>query len=234
MLQLYKCWAELPDPSPASNDLSGEIPARALRFCEPFLVANSAGMLINAPADLDLFWTGSDVLAQFVGMDELILVDRLFLPDYADHWRDIAPADATNVMPPFLEAFPERGVVQIWSGLFMVTGDGTSAWVRGPVNRGVSLGYSIVEGVIDTDWWTGPLFSVIQFHKTDFPVRLKRSQPLLQVIPVDAALLKLTARDVEAIVVQDAPPHFWNNLVATTMRRNTQPAGSYRRQAAAH
>jgi hypothetical protein len=230
-INLYKCWSDLPDPVLATKDLSGEVPSRALRFCEPFLVSNCAGFLVNAPVNVDLFWTGSEILARFEDISETVLVDRLFLPDQADHWQSIARAGADNVLPPFLEAFPEHGVAQIWSGLFVTTPPGVACWIRGPVNRESGSGHAIVEGVIETDWWTGPLFSVIKFLKTDFPIRLSRAKPFLQILPVNVATLRPDRGDINTQLVQDAPDAFWTDMVSTATRRNTAAPGSYRREA---
>jgi hypothetical protein len=230
MFKLYKCWPRMPDPLLPTADLQGEIPARALKFCEPFLVANAAGVLLCPPINMTLTWTGSEVLADLDGIDETILVDRLYLPDYAEYWKKIAPAEAQNVLPPFLEAFPERGAVQIWTGMFAVTNPGISTWVRGPVNRNNGSAYAVTEGVVDTDWWTGPLFFVLQIQKTDFPITFRQDTPFIQIIPVPRAAIQCGKPDASAALVEDAAAPFWSGLVATAVRRNRENPGSYRRE----
>jgi hypothetical protein len=100
------------DPTRPADDISGEIPARALKFCEPFLAANRAGYLLYPPVDFVLNWTGHEILADIGDVPETILVDKVFLPDFAEQWTALAPPEALEVMPPFLEAFPERGIVR--------------------------------------------------------------------------------------------------------------------------
>lgn len=231
MLRIYRARPDIPPPGPASRDLKGDVPARALKYCEPFLVANAAGVLVNSPIDMTLTWTGHEVLAELEGVEETLLVERLFLPDFADHWEAQAPPDARPVMPPFLEAFPERGVVQVWSGLFVRTPPGVATWVRGPVNRNRGSAASVTEGVVDTDWWTGPLFFVLQFERTDFPVSFRRDEPMIQIVPVDRSLMQSAGEGLPAVELAEAPAEFWSGLVDTAARRNGETPGSYRREA---
>lgn len=230
--QIFRYSDVVPDPRPAPRDLAGEISARALRHCEPLLVANAAGFLVNSPVDADLVWTGSEVLATFADVPETVLVDRLYLPDSADYWQKHFPGDANNILPPFLEAFPEHGIVQIWSGLFVKTPPGIASWIRGPVNRTSGSAYSIVEGVIDTDWWAGPLFSVIRFNRTDFPVKLSRETPLLQVFAISRALIQPPQTELGSELLVSADVAFIASMIETAGRRNSEPPGSYRRVAA--
>lgn len=230
-IEFYRCWPDAPLPSLPSADLRGEIPARALKFCEPFLAANRAGALIRPPIDFTLTWDGSQILADLEGIEETILVERLFLPDYVDYWTEKVPNDAVNIIPPFLEAFPERGAVQVWTGLFARTKPGISTWIRSPINWVNSNAWSAVEGIVETDWWTGPLFFVLQMQKTDYPVSFYRDTPFVQVIPVDRSLLDLSENFPDAPPVIDAPADFWNAMAETAARRNNEPPGSYRREA---
>lgn len=231
MFQIYKCWDTVPTPSLPGVDLSGEIPARALKFCEPFLVANAMGTLVYPPIDMTLTWTGDEILGVLGDIEETILIDRVFLPDYAEHWKRIVPASAEKILPPFIEAFPERGVLQIWTGLFISTPPGHSTWVRAPVNRGHGSGYSVIEGVVDTDWWNGPLFFVMQMQRTDFPVLLKKKEPILQIIPMPRQSTKCDENNLKISLVEGAPSSFWQSMLENGERRNSEPPGSYRRQA---
>jgi hypothetical protein len=232
-MRIFKGWPETPDPTKPKDDIRGEIPARALKFCEPFLAANRAGWLLYPPVDFTLQWNGAEIFVNFPDViEETILLDRLFIPDFHEYWKKNAPAEAVEVMPPFMEAFPERGIVQIWSGLFIVTEPGISTWVRGPVNRTSPSAYSILEGIVETDWWTGPLFFVLQINKTDFPVRFLRTDAFLQVIPFP----RDASANAESLVdrprgLAEFTDELWVALRANAARRNTDPPGSYRRQA---
>lgn len=226
LVRFFKAISTLQDPMPPSDDINGEIPARALKFCEPFLAANRSGYLLCPPVDFVLTWTGQEVFVDIQDIPDTVLLDKVFLPDFADQWSAIAPPDAVQVMPPFLEAFPERGVVQIWTGYFISTDSGVSTWVRARINQLGASSYSVVEGLVETDWWTGPLFLVIQINKTDFPVSFRRSEPFVQVVPHrrDAQ-----AEEINVSALADAPAELWTAIRKTAERRNGEPPGSYRR-----
>lgn len=217
------------DPTRPADDINGEIPARALKFCEPFLAANRAGYLLYPPVDFVLNWTGQEILADVGDMPETILVDKVFLPDFAEQWTALAPPEALEVMPPFLEAFPERGIVQIWTGYFVTTDRDVCAWIRGRVNQMGPSSYSVIEGLVETDWWVGPLFFVLQMNKTDFPIQFRQSEPFAQVIPFYRAAIEHKADTIHVTAMVDAPAELWSAIRRTAERRNGEPPGSYRR-----
>ena len=136
--------------------------------------------MLSPPTNFELLWTGREFLVKFDTIESWIKVDKLFLPEFADYWQDKAPAAALEMMPPFLEAFPERGVIQVWSGFVVETEPGVSTWIRGPVNRNSPGAYQMIEAVVETDWWLGPLFTNFQFTKTDDPVRFDEAAERLQ------------------------------------------------------
>ncbi|MEH6631752.1 MAG: DUF6065 family protein [Halopseudomonas aestusnigri] len=228
MIEFFKCWPDAPDPVCPSPDLRGEIPARG-KFCEPFTAANTSGALICPPIDFSLTWTGTEILADLEGVEDTVIVDKLYLPDYADYWQTIAPDWALEVIPPFLEAVPERGLLQVFTGLYVQTQPGISTWIRGPINWPQSGNCMANEGIVETDWWAGPLFFVLQMQKTDYPVSFYRHTPFVQAIPVDRSLLNL-GKELKVSNVADAPDDFWESMVKISSLHNQGPPGSYRRE----
>jgi hypothetical protein len=230
VIKFFKAYDDVPDPKAALDNLSGEIPLRAYQHCEPFLAANRIGYLLYPPIDFSLVWNGAEIYVQIDGVDELLILDKLFLPDFADDWIENAPADLVETMPVFLEAFPERGMIQAWTGFYICTDEGVSTWVRGPVNRPQSAAYSIVEGIVETDWWMGMLFTNIQLQRTDEPIHFKRSTPWLQALPIPSELHS-KKRSIEADVTSglaNFPADTWDAIKATSDRRNSGRPGSYR------
>jgi hypothetical protein len=232
-VRFFKATQAMRDPVRPNDDIDGEIPARALKFCEPFLAANRAGYLLYPPVDFALNWTGHEILADIGDVPETILLQKAFLPDFADQWSALAPPDALEVMPPFLEAFPERGVVQVWTGYFVTTDAETSTWIRGRVNQTGASSYSVIEGLIETDWWIGPLFFVLQINKTDFPIQFRQSEPFVQVIPFRRTAGERRSDPVQVTAMADSPAELWTAIRKTAERRNGEPPGSYRRVARA-
>lgn len=227
----YKADANIPDPQIATKQLDGEIPVRAFQFCEPFLAANRAGFLLSPPMNFDAVWSGTDLLVQPEGLEEWLKVDTLFLPNFSDSWTSHAPAEAISAMPPFLEVFPERGVVQVWTGFFCATRPKQSTWVRAPINRTPSPVYQVLEGIIETDWWGGPLFTNFQFLRSDDPVKFRTTSPWLQVIEVPSEMSKTEGSDVHCKTqsVAEFDNTVWERIIQTSERRNSKPPGSYRK-----
>lgn len=230
-LRFLRVWPEAPLPIKAGPAIAGNIPTRAHQFCEPFLVANSMGYLVYPPIDFNLYWDGAQSYIQFLDREDWILIDRLFLPDSIDMWRKMVDEELEDTLPVFLEAFSERGIVQIWTGYFAETTLGESLWIRSPINFDRSHSFQIIEGIVETDWWAGPLFTNIEFTKTDVPISFRKDTPFLQVFT-----LPKSCHDKEAIrkvekgdfcdLVSD---EYLLRMKETALRRNSGKPGSYRR-----
>ncbi|MNJ32182.1 hypothetical protein D3C77_268400 [compost metagenome] len=191
------------------------------------------GYLLYSPVDFNLLWDGDQVFIQFVGMEEWIIVDKIFLPHSLEHWQASVPSHLIDTLPVFLEAFPERGVLQLWSGYFISTPPGESLWIRSPVNQPPAHTHFTLEGIVETDWWAGPLFTNIVISKTDVPILFRRNKPLLQIIPLPRSSHlrdrkpSITLSDISATT----PSEFLDRMKETADRRNGEHSGSYRKQA---
>ena len=67
---------------------------------------------------------------------------------------------------------------------------GIATHVRGPANYSYSRDYEVLEGVIETEHWFGPLFTNIRLHKRNKPIIVRADKPLLQVQPFSMTLYK--------------------------------------------
>ncbi len=229
LMRFFKVLDYGDDPLLPPDALMGEVPIRAYQFCEPFLAANRTGWLLNPPLSFELLWTGREFLAKFDSIEDWIKVDRLFLPDFAEYWARNMPAGTEDMAPPFLEAFPERGVIQIWSGFLVETEANVSTWIRGPVNRTSPSAYHVLEGIVETDWWLGPLFTNVQFVKSDDPVRFESDRPWLQVFEVPRAVhLPRKTKRPNVVTVSETTPEMWSRFIETSNRRNEGRPGTYR------
>jgi hypothetical protein len=119
----------------------------------------------------------------------------------------------------------------VWSGPFARTAPGWSLLVRSPANLPRSKGYELYEGIIETDRWFGPLFTVLRLTRTDVPVEFDASFPFLQVQPVhrdtygdslDAYEVIGNLKDLEA---QDWEDTFGPPLPRPTSTRTPSVAG---------
>ncbi|RRO10751.1 DUF6065 family protein [Pectobacterium aquaticum] len=231
-LRLMKVWPDAPLPVKAGPSINGNISSRAHQFCEPFLAANSMGFLIYPPVDFNLLWDGAQAFVQFIDRDDWILIDKIFLPDSIDIWRSLVPESLHDTLPVFLEAFSERGVLQVWTGLFADTAPGDSLWIRSPINNDRSNSYKIIEGIVETDWWAGPLFTNIEFTKTDVPVPFRTDTPFLQVFTIPGsyhdrnAIKKIEVDSFTNLLSED----YISRMQETASRRNSGKPGTYRKK----
>jgi hypothetical protein len=105
-------------------------------------------------------------------------------PDFSRSFDNVAPGALQGCAPPFLTALPEPGAVQIWTGLMARTAEDWSLLIRPPANLPTPSGYSLYEGIVETDRWFGPLFTNLRLTQTHKPVRLRADFPLVQVQPL--------------------------------------------------
>ncbi len=228
-MKFYKAWPDAPSPKKGGKYLSGEIPSRAHQFCEPFLVANGIGHLIYPPINFNLYWDGHKAYIQLESMEEWITIDRIFLPDSIDLWREAMPESHLSCLPAFIEAFPERGVLQVWTGLYVKTQPGDSLWIRSPVNVVSDPAYRVIEGIIETDWWTGPLFTNFELIKTDTQISFNKNTPMLQVFRIPREYHQDTDRCTTEELNAESPKEVLDSMLATSLRRMTERPGSYKR-----
>ena len=135
--------------------------------------------------DLQLIWDGHDIFWYFDGASDWIpLSPSAQFPDFSRAFDEAAPSSLRGCAPPFLTALPESGIVQIWTGLMVRTAPEWSVLVRPPANLPAPGGYSLYEGIVETDWWFGPLFTNLRLTRTHKPVHLRADFPLLQVQPL--------------------------------------------------
>jgi hypothetical protein len=77
-----------------------------------------------------------------------------------------------------------HGIMQIWPGYLIKTAPGYSLLVRSPINIVPDDAYQIMEGIVETDRWFGPLFTNIKLIDTGIPIDFRAEQPFLQLIPI--------------------------------------------------
>ncbi len=172
-------------PQRADRAAAGTLPTRAYRYCEAVTTAAGYGWWVFPPMDMQLIWDGHDIFWYFDGASDWIpLSPSVQFPDFSRAFDEAAPSSLRGCAPPFLTTSLESGIVQIWTGLMVRTAPEWSVLVRPPANLPASGGYSLYEGIVETDWWFGPLFTNVRLTRTHKPVHLRADFPLLQVQPL--------------------------------------------------
>jgi Family of unknown function (DUF6065) len=64
------------------------------------------------------------------------------------------------------------------------TAEDWSLLIRSPANLPTTGGYSLYEGIVETDRWFGPLFTNLRLTQTHKPLHLRADFPLVQVQPL--------------------------------------------------
>ena len=171
-------------PTRADPTLGGTVPLRAYRFCEPFTQASGFGWTLFAPIDFRIFWDGAAFHWKPERASAWSLLRVAQMPGYSEWFRKNAPERYRHLEVPFMTALPESGMLQVWSGFAARTRRNWSLLVRGPINAHRSPTFFHLEGIVEHDWWFGPVMSNLQFMKTDCEVRFTRGTPLFAVQPI--------------------------------------------------
>lgn len=236
LVQFRQMFRGAPVPRRGDPGLSGTATLRAVRHCEPFTAASSFGWYVFAPIDFSLLWDGDVVYWKADLKDAWSELDSVLLPGFAQDYAAHAPSSLVELgAPPFLGRGPEPGIVQMWTGLLVKTRPGWCSLVRPLANHPRDPRFEFLDGLLETDWWLGPVVTPLRLRKTDEPIRFRSSVPLYQIQPVpreaytDEALDEPhVVRGVDALVDED-----WDAFEAALRLRHgdADRAGAYKREA---
>lgn len=240
LVRLYQLFPNAPAPVRAERSLFGTIPLRAHAYCEPFTAASAFGWWSFPPVDFALMWEGgSTVLWKLLDSESWDLLDTAVVPGLAEQYARLAPKDAPAHPPAFLSAQreggkpAEPGLIQIWTGLIAKTRRDWALLIRPPANLPRDSSFEVFEGVIETDWWFGPLWSNIRFCRTKYPIVFRTGTPLLQIQPIPKCAY--SDRNLDSMVltkgIQDLSQEDWKDYSdAFDMRLGGYKTGVYRRR----
>jgi len=244
-IPLVKFFQLVANPNPprrADKSVGGVIPARALRYCEAITSASAFGWYVFLPIAFKVVWDGHDMLWTYDGTDEWLPLtrDAVQYPAFRETFDHAAPEDIRGFSPPFLTPSIQPGGLQIWTGCIAKTAPGWSLLVRGVANLSHGLSYQMLEGIIETDSWFGPLFDNIRILKTDVPIEFRTDVPFLQVQPVRKEVYAdRFMQNFQVKELSELSPDNWEAFRRTVVAPNTaaerkrgQYAVSVRKQSA--
>jgi hypothetical protein len=182
----HQLFPEAPAPRPADPTLAGSVPLRAWRHCLPFTSASGFGWYLFPPIEFSLLSDGDVVYWRASTAERWRVLDApALLPGFADHCVQVGADELTGGgAPPFLGRGSEPNLVQIWTGILARTQPGWSLSLRPVANHPRDSRFEILDGLVQTDIWFGPLVTPVRLRKTDEAIRLLPSQPLCQLQPV--------------------------------------------------
>jgi hypothetical protein len=222
LVTFFRLVPSCPAPQRADRSAGGTLPTRAFRYCEAIATAASFGWYVFPPIRFSILFNGTDVMWTYEGLDEWLPLRAAQFPDFAGQFDEQAPDDVKGFSPPFLTAFMEPGIVQIWSGLIARTAPGWSLLIRPMANFARSHGYELYEGIVDTDNWFGPLFTNVRLTKTDVPITFEPGLPLFQVQPVQRSVYESGTLDRFDVVhdIGDWTHSEWDRYRTTVVAPN--------------
>jgi len=223
LVSFFRLIPTAPAPQRADRSAGGTLPTRAFRYCDPVTTASAFGWYVFPPIGFSVQFDGTEVIWTYEGADSWFpLSNAAQFPGFAAHFDDAAPEDFRGFSPPFLTAFMEPGIVQVWSGLIARTAPGWSLLIRPVPNFARSLGYQLYEGIIETDSWFGPLFTNLRLTRTDAPIDFKPGLPLFHLQPVQRSVYESGLLDQFKVVndIADWTAGDWDQYRATIVAPN--------------
>jgi hypothetical protein len=197
------------------------LPTRASRYCEALTTASGFGWYLFPPCDLAFRWDGTDVTWRLDG-EEMGKLTNAQYPGLVQSFNAVAPESMKDFVPPFLSAFQEPGILQIWCGDLVRTAPDWSLLVRPPANFPRPTGYELYEGVIETDQWFGPLFTNIRLSKTDLWIDIPADRPFVQLEPIPRAAYG-PHESTYVRQLSEWSPRDWERYYDTVVRPNVKP-----------
>ncbi|HEX5326974.1 MAG TPA: DUF6065 family protein [Acetobacteraceae bacterium] len=231
-VHFYRLIEQARPPQRADRSAAGTLPTRAFRYCDPVTSATAFGWWVFPPMDFQLLWDGTDVFWHCDAFTDWLLLSAAQFPHQAARFDEAAPDRLAGCSQPFLMATQEPGSVQLWTGLMARSAPDWSLLVRAPANLSGPGGYSMYEGILESDRWFGPLFVNLRLTRTHIPVRLRADFPLAQVQPLPRIAYADETLGAMSFVpdIASLTPEDWDDYHTTVVAPNedtNRPFGAY-------
>ncbi len=123
--------------------------------------ATGFGWHVYPPVPFQLLWDGATMRWRLSPAQEWAQFESVDVPGFRETWRTECPiADYYPAPFAFLHVGQEPGLVRLWTGLVARTRPGWSLLVRAPANIPGDPAFHVMEGIVEQDWWFGPVLRV--------------------------------------------------------------------------
>ena len=220
-----------PSPTRADPLLFGSVPLRAAQYCLPFTQANGFGWYVYPPINFMIQWDGVDYFWRPIDSPQWELLHSAQIPQLEMHYKESAHNSNSKIIP-FLTSIKESNIVQIWTGLTIETKENWSVLARRPANIGKNLGYEHLEGIIQSDWWHGPLIFNISITRTNVPIVFHVNRPFLQIQAIpNISYSEETLNSFEVVETNEISDSSWKMYGCSQSVHDENKPGGYRREA---
>ncbi len=190
MITLFNAVGTGLDPQKADKSVNGTLPTNGYRYCETVRTASGFGWYVFPPVEIWVEWDGSEYHWSIDGGEQwYLLTDAIQYPGFSAEFDKHAPEGVQGYSPPFLSRTNDGDILQFWTGHFARTKPGIASYVKTPSNLNTGQAYSVMEGVVQTEWWFGPLLANLRIHRQGKPIVFRADRPIIQVLPFSNALL---------------------------------------------
>ncbi|NES12569.1 MULTISPECIES: DUF6065 family protein [Micromonospora] len=247
-VEIYSLYAGTRPAEAASPSLRGSLPIRAVQHCPPVAAGSGLGWYVHPPADFALRWDGQDTEWTLLEENEPAGWRSLAggydakLPFAADELTDVPEAfradldifDRYGGSMPFIDADPRAAnMIELVTGVVARTSPGWCLLARGVPNWPLQRGVQIYDGVVETDWYTSFLPTILRLTEPGQVVRFYRNIPIMCLQPVHRSVLEAgrTAELVTGQGLAEWPEDLWHDLVVLRRRRqDPELRSTYRRE----
>jgi hypothetical protein len=239
IVTFYQTIPNAPLPRRANAVHNSWTPAKAVHYCEPFITATEYGWHIFPPVEFSLSWDGRTTYWKPGGEKKWrMMVDApeagTPLPGYEELFRKAVPYQDEYLFPiSFLNTRNDLpGLVLIFTGLFARTRPEWSLLVRPPANLPRHAQFDVLEGIVETDWWFGPIAAGIRICATNQPIKFSTDIPLFQAQPVPREAYRNATLDSAVMLdgLSNFSPDDWRAYAQARRLRDNPEAklGSYK------
>ena len=224
-LAFYRLIEGVRDPQRPDRAAAGTLPTRATQYCDAVTTASAFGWWLFPPMDFSLAWDGATVFWYHKDAPDWAPLEAVQFPHFSRRFDEVAPKEALGCAPPFLTVLTEPGTVQVWTGLIVRTPPDWSVLIRAPANLPHPGGFTLYEGIVETDRWFGPLFTNLRLTRTHFPVQFRADFPFAQLQPLPRLAYdeRILSRFEYLPSMQSWSTKDWEDYVETIVRPNDDP-----------
>lgn len=157
-------------PTTPDRFLGGQVTGSA-RICSVFLAANSYGVDLHPPFDMEVTWRGAS--------DFEVKIDDAEIRNYV--WRK--ELEALIGIGSSFWCSKIQGVFQLDVGWIFRTPPGVKTLATGPINE-PSPAFHVHTGILDSDWFHIPATTNLQFYRIGETALVKKERPIARLMVI--------------------------------------------------